>query len=136
MRFLLLFATFVFLGLVSAPARCLEGAEGAVMLCIRVIIPSLFPFFVCSALLVETGAAKRLGRWLSFAMRPLFNVPGSAGVAFVLGALSGYPVGAKCGVDLYERNLCTKAEAQRIICFCNNSGPLFIIGSEIGRAHV
>jgi len=129
MRLLLCFAVFILLGLVSAPARCLGGAEEAISLCIRVIIPSLFPFFVCSSLLIETGGAQKIGRWLSFVMRPLFNVPGSAGIAFVLGILSGYPVGAKCGVDLYERNLCTKAEAQRIVCFCNNSGPLFIIGS-------
>lgn len=123
------FAVFVIAGLVAAPAQCLAGAGRALGLCWNVIIPSLFPFFVCSKLLIQTGAAGRLGRWCSPAMRPLFNVPGCGGIAFVLGILSGYPTGALCGVDMYEQNLCTKAEAERVICFCNNSGPLFIIGS-------
>ncbi|OQB14732.1 MAG: Sporulation integral membrane protein YlbJ [Firmicutes bacterium ADurb.Bin193] len=129
MKLLAGFALFVFIGLVTAPSRCLAGAERGLMLCAKIIIPSLFPFFICSKLLIETGTAQRIGRWFSPIMRPLFNVPGIGGIAFVLGLLSGYPVGAQTGVDMYEKNLCTKAEAQRIICFCNNSGPLFIIGS-------
>lgn len=129
MKLIIGFAVFIFTGLIVAPSQCLAGAGRGLSLCANVIIPSLFPFFVCSKLFIETGAAAVLGKWCGIIMRPLFNVPGSAGFAFVLGILSGYPVGAQCGVDLYEKKLCTKAEAQRIVCFCNNSGPLFVIGS-------
>lgn len=129
MRLLVIFAVFIFAGFISAPSKCMVGAAEGLALCAKVIIPSLFPFFVCAKLFVLSGIAKRLGRWMSVFMRPVFNVPGSAGFAFIMGILSGYPVGAQCGVDLYEQGLCTKTEAQRIICFCNNSGPLFIIGA-------
>lgn len=129
MKLFIGFAIFIFVGLVSAPSQCLAGAGRGLELCATVIIPSLFPFFVCSKLLIETGVASALGKWCGIIMRPVFNVPGSAGVAFVLGILSGYPVGAQCGVDLYNQKLCTKTEAERIVCFCNNSGPLFVIGS-------
>lgn len=129
MYLLIIFAVFVFAGLISAPAKSIVGAVEGLTLCAKVIIPSLFPFFVCAKLFVSAGIAQKLGKWMSVFMRPLFNVPGSAGFAFIMGILSGYPVGAQCGVDLYEQGLCTKTEAQRIICFCNNSGPLFIIGA-------
>lgn len=136
MKLLTVVAVFLLAGLAAAPSQCLAGAREGLNLCANIIIPSLFPFFVCSKLLIITGAAEKIGKWCQIIMRPLFNVPGCASVALVLGLLSGYPVGARCGVDLYEKKLCTKSEAQRIVCFCNNCGPLFIIGSVgVGMMH-
>ncbi|NLB82315.1 MAG: hypothetical protein GX800_12065 [Clostridiaceae bacterium] len=129
MNIIIFITVFVLVGLLTNPSDCLSAAANGLSLCFNTIVPCLFPFFVCSKLLVQVGAAQKIGDMCRGIMRPIFNLPGSAGVAFVLGLLSGYPVGAQCGVDLYENNLCTKAEAERIICFCNNSGPLFIIGS-------
>ena len=130
MKLLTVVAVFLLAGLAAAPSQCLAGAREGLNLCANIIIPSLFPFFVCSKLLIITGAAEKIGKWCQIIMRPLFNVPGCASVALVLGLLSGYPVGARCGVDLYEK-LCTKSEAQRIVCFCNNCGPLFY---RLGRS--
>lgn len=62
-------------------------------------------------------------------MQPLFNVPGEGGYAFIMGIISGYPVGAKIVSDFYENKVCTKNEAERLLAFTNNSGPLFIIGT-------
>ena len=62
-------------------------------------------------------------------MRPIFNVPGQSAYALLLGIISGYPVGAKIVTDLRNSNLCTKDEGERMLCFTNNSGPLFIIGT-------
>jgi sporulation integral membrane protein YlbJ len=62
-------------------------------------------------------------------MKLLFNLPGSCGIAFLMGIISGYPVGAKMAGDLYSKGLCSKTEAERMTAFCNNSGPLFIVGS-------
>ena len=126
---IIILGLFLFAGLIVAPADCLSGASRGLDLCFKIIIPSLFPFFVCSKLLIECGFAQVIGKWCSFFMRPIFNVPGCGSFAFVLGIISGYPVGAKCALELYEENNCTRAEAERLICFCNNSGPLFIIGS-------
>jgi sporulation integral membrane protein YlbJ len=69
-------------------------------------------------------------------MRPLFNVPGSGSFAFAMGIISGYPVGAKVIVDLKQKGLCTKTEGERLLTFCNNSGPLFILGAvAVGMFH-
>lgn len=46
-----------------------------------------------------------------------------------MGLISGYPTGAKIVVKLKNEGLCTKEEAERMLAFTNNSGPLFIIGS-------
>lgn len=46
-----------------------------------------------------------------------------------MGIISGYPVGAKIVNKFIEDGTCTKQEAERMLAFTNNSGPLFIIGT-------
>ena len=127
-----LFATIAVLSfsaaLVAAPEQAVEGAKNGLILCFNVIVPSLFPFFVLSSLIVDLGLAAYLGRALEGLMRPLFRVSGSCSAAVVLGFIGGYPVGARTALQLYQQGLCSKAEAERLLAFCNNSGPAFIFG--------
>jgi sporulation integral membrane protein YlbJ len=46
-----------------------------------------------------------------------------------MGIASGYPVGARITSSLREQKLLTKNEAERLMAFSNNSGPLFIMGA-------
>jgi len=110
------------------PQEGVAAAKDGLTLCYNVIIPSLFPFFVLSSLVVELGLAGYLGRVLESVMRPLFNVSGACASAVVLGFVGGYPVGAKTALSLYQNGACTKTEAERLLSFCNNSGPAFILG--------
>ena len=102
-------------------------------MCYEIIIPSLFPFFVCSGLLIYSGFAEAVSGCARRIMRPLFNVAPSGAAAFVLGIISGFPLGAVCTKDLYKSGNLSKIEAERLLAFCNNSGPLFIIGT-VGTA--
>ena len=114
--------------LLCYPQQAMEAARSGLLLCGNVIIPSLFPFFVLSALVVELGLAGALGRLLEPLMGVLFRVNGSCASAVALGFLGGYPVGARTAIELYRKGMCTKTEAQRLLAFCNNSGPAFILG--------
>ena len=114
--------------LVIFPEQTVSAARDGLSLCANAIVPSLFPFFVLSFMIAETGAAQQLGRLLEPVMRPLFNVNGSCVAAFALGFVGGYPVGAKTVISLYENGSCSKVEAERLLSFCNNSGPAFIFG--------
>lgn len=116
------------LALVLAPSQAMEGAKNGLTLCGNVIIPSLFPFLILSALVVELGVAARLGRALGPVMSPLFRVNGACASAVALGFIGGYPVGARTAIGLYQKGLCSRTEAQRLLAFCNNSGPAFILG--------
>ena len=116
------------LALMFWPQEAMEAAREGLRLCYNVILPSLFPFFVLSALVVDLGLAGYLGRALEGLMRPLFHVPGACASALVLGFVGGYPVGARTALSLYQKGMCTKTEAERLLSFCNNSGPAFIFG--------
>lgn len=115
-------------GLVAMPDQAISGAKDGLVLCYNVIVPSLFPFFVLSSLVVDLGLAAYLGRAMEGLMRPLFRVSGSCAAAVALGFIGGYPVGARTALQLYQQGLCTKTEAERLLAFCNNSGPAFILG--------
>ncbi len=126
---LIAFLLYLTVFLVVNPKQCIEAAQEAIKLCMETVIPSLFPFFVCSGLLCSLGFSSICSHFLSPVMRPLFNLPGSGALALFMGILSGYPIGAATTVDLYKTGQCTKAEAERMLSFCNNSGPMFIIGA-------
>lgn len=116
------------LALVLWPEQSMEAMRDGIRLCGNVILPSLFPFFVLSSLVVELGMSRYLGRLLEPVMAPLFRVNGSCAAALALGAVGGYPVGARTAIQLYENGQCSRTEAERLLAFCNNSGPAFILG--------
>jgi hypothetical protein len=41
--------------------------------------------------------------------------------------VGGYPIGAQTAADLYRQNLLTKEETERLLTFCNNSNPVFLV---------
>lgn len=114
--------------LLRYPSEATEAAASGAQLCLNVILPSLFPFFVLSTMCVKLGLLNTLGRLIGRFMRPLFRVNGNCAGAFLLGIVGGYPVGARTTIELYETGQCTKTEAERLLSFCNNSGPAFILG--------
>ncbi len=93
------------------------------------VVPSLFPFFVATELLMNTNFVNVLGRFFNKIMKPLFNIRGEGALGFIMGLISGYPVGAKIACDFRENNICSKEECERLLSFTNNSGPLFILGT-------
>ena len=107
----------------------LSAASNGLTLWTTCVVPSLFPFFVITNLLSYTKVVTILGRILDKFMKPLFNVSGIGSFAFIMGLISGYPVGAKIVADFREKNLVTKEEGERLLAFTNNSGPLFILSS-------
>lgn len=107
----------------------LFAAKNGLTLWAKNVVPSLFPFFIATELLNYTNVPYYLGKLTNKFMRPLFNVPGEGSYAFVMGIISGYPVGAKIINKFIEDGTCTKNEAERMLAFTNNSGPLFIIGT-------
>ncbi len=126
--FTVLFLTFT-LSLILFSASNLQAAQNGLKLWANSVLPTLFPFFIATELLCKTNFTQILGKFLNKFMKPVFNVPGESAIAVIMGIISGYPVGAKVVCNLYEHKICSKSEAERLIAFTNNSGPIFILGS-------
>lgn len=104
-----------------------RAAADGLALCVGSVLPSLFPFFVLSSLLLSLGFAEGLGRLLAPVMEVLFHLGGSGASALALGLIAGYPSGARAVSLLYEQQLCGKEEAEHLLAFCNNCGPAFFL---------
>lgn len=107
----------------------LSSAKTGLSLWANSVVPSLLPFFIATELLGYTNVISILGKLLNRFMRPIFNVPGEGAFPFIMGIISGYPMGAKIVSNFKTQGICTNEEAERLIAFTNNSGPLFIIGT-------
>ena len=115
--------------LVFASAGVAAGAQYALALCAELIVPSLLPFFIVSILLTRLGVPQDAGRLLSPLAKKLWGVSGAGASAFLTGLCGGYPLGAKYIAELYSSGAVDKDEAERLLRFCSNSGPSFIIGA-------
>lgn len=121
-----IFSAAAMVVLILDSKTALVGASEGVMLCLMTVIPSLFPFFVLSILLTSS----LMGTNLAF-LRPmgiLCGLPSGAESLLVAGFLGGYPAGAQAIGESYRSGQLCKAEAQRLLAFCNQPGPAFLFG--------
>lgn len=109
------------------PAAAGKGAAEGIDCCLNILVPSLFPFMFLSSFAVMYGISDRLGKLLSPVTGILFNLPADAGVTILLSLVGGFPVGAVGINSLYKQGSLTQKQAQRMLCFCVNSGPGFLI---------
>ena len=124
----ILFICFT-LSLVLFSESCLKATKNGLLLWANNVVPALLPFFIATELLSYTNTCEKISHFFYKIMKPAFKVPGSGAYAFILGLISGYPIGAKIVTDLKNSNKCSNSEASRLLAFSNNSGPLFIIGT-------
>lgn len=109
------------------PVQAAAGAKRGIGYCVDILIPSLFPFMALSVFVVKSGLAASLGRLAAGPCRLLFGLPGSAAAAIVMSMVGGYPVGARAVAALCQEGEITPEEAARMLCFCVNSGPAFVL---------
>lgn len=104
----------------------IDGAKEGIQLCSNAVVPSLFPFFLISNVLTSNMMQLPpkwlipIGRW--------FCIPPGAESLLIPAFLGGYPVGAQCVHTAYASGSLKKADAERLLAFCNNAGPSFIFG--------
>lgn len=116
------------LALLLFPQLASAAVVDALHVCGSMLLPSLFPFFVCSNLLIALELHRFPARALRRAMPRAFHAAPDGAAALVLGLLGGYPAGAQAAAQLYARGAVSRGEAERLVRFCNNAGPGFLFG--------
>lgn len=114
-------------GLFIFSTECKNGAIDGILLCLGVLVPSLFPFFILSAFLAETGILDCLSPVLNPVAKVLLGTRGNCLVPIILSLVGGYPVGAKTTASLYSKDLINKDEASRLAVVCCSAGPGFLV---------
>ena len=104
----------------------LTAATSGMDVCIRAVIPSLFPFFFFSGLMTDglKGVTLPFSRQISC----LLKIPSHAAGLWLIGLLGGYPVGAQAVAQAVTNGSIHPKDGRRMLAFCNNCGPAFIFG--------
>lgn len=111
------------------PEPSFSAAERGLKVWWDVVLPALLPFFIAAELLMRLGVVHFMAVLCQPIMRPIFNVPGAGSFTMAMGIASGYPLGAALSARLKDEGLANKTEAERLMCFCNTSDPLFMTGA-------
>ncbi|MFT3951056.1 MAG: hypothetical protein QM689_03765 [Oscillospiraceae bacterium] len=100
--------------------------------CAAVIIPSLFAFMAVSELIVRTGLYAYLALPLYPFYRYVLGMDRAVFFAFVVGNVSGYPVGIRTLANFVSAQTLTREQAEKAACFCYAGGPAFAAGAVGG----
>lgn len=89
------------------------------------MIPSLLPFMILSGIMIRLKLTEKMAGVLYPVIGPVYRVRKNVVYCMGLGFLCGFPMGAKVTADLYERDMLTRREAEYLLAFCNNIGPVY-----------
>lgn len=99
-----------------------------IKICTNILIPSLFVFLIISEFFYKTNALNFILKPFSFLCEKLFKIDKNLGPIMFFSLICGYPAGANLIKNLVEKKTISKKTANRMLFFCVNSGPAFLIG--------
>lgn len=118
--------TFIFIMLLAIfPETTAKSVALSLDMCLKSVIPSLFPFLIASNIIMEIKPGKNT---FFLFLAKFFNISPGSVWAYITGIVCGYPIGGKIVLELFEKGELDESEKDRLLVFANNSGPGFIIG--------
>ncbi|SDN27508.1 sporulation integral membrane protein YlbJ [Acetanaerobacterium elongatum] len=105
----------------------ISGVKEGLAACVNAVIPSLFPFMVLCSFLINSRLSDTLSRPLSFFTAKILHLPKYTGTIILLSLIGGYPIGARSIAALCRDKRLDAKTAARMLCFCVNAGPAFLI---------
>ena len=91
------------------------------------MIPTLLPFMILSGTLIRMGLTEGFVTIAYPVVNPFFRVSRNVCYVIVMGFLCGFPMGAKCVNDMYFHGKISHREAEWLLTFCNNIGPVYFV---------
>lgn len=125
--FYIIITVATLVAMLAEPAAALSAAQSALDSWWNKVLPALLPFFIISELCSRVGLINLLGVWLTPIMQPLFRLNGTAAIGLLLGFFSGSPTGGAVAANLRTQDLISRNEGERMLAFCNNVGPLYLL---------
>ena len=114
------------LALILDGKTAVSSMQDGIKICVQTVVPALFPFFLLSPILsttlwgVPSKGLSKLGK--------LCKMTKGSETLFIIGLISGYPVGAQLIAQAHRSGRISANSAHRMLGFCSNAGPAFIFG--------
>lgn len=123
---------FLAITVIIYPEFASDGIKNGINCSMNILIPSMFFLVFVSVAIAQCGVSEKIKKRLEKTTKFLFYLPGSTAPIIFLSLFGGYPVGAVGTAKLYDKNEITEEQLNRMMLFCVNSGPAFII-SALGK---
>lgn len=109
------------------PALSLQYAAAGLNLWFQKMIPTLLPFMILSGILIRMNLTERIVCFLHPVLHFFFHTTKNGSYTLLMGFLCGFPMGARIVGELYETGKLSRMEANRLLAFCNNIGPIYFL---------
>lgn len=126
----LVFVIYMCVFLFTSPEYAKEEVYYSLLLCLRTVVPTLFPFFVLTSLVVSSGMTSYAGKGFGKAAYRLFGMNAGEAYALLLGCVGGFPLGTKAVCELYAAGGTEKKSAETLAALTNLCSPFFILGAS------
>lgn len=125
MKLIAAFFLLLIVCILSHSSLSLTYASLGLELWFQKMVPALLPFMILSGIMIRLKLTEKMAGVLSPVIGSLYRVRKNVVYCMALGFLCGFPMGARVTADLYERNMLTRREAEYLLAFCNNIGPVY-----------
>ncbi len=115
--------------LLKFPTLSALGVKKGIDICLTSLIPSLYPFMILTNYYALSEISQLRIKTADRLCNFIFRLPGCCGAVIMFSFVGGLPVGAKMSSELYERGLISKEQFARLLSFCVNPGPAFVISA-------
>ena len=110
-------------------SEAIDAMGEGMRLCVRTVIPSLFPFMVLGEVFVRSGAPELFGRYVGRVLSVPLGLSPEGSSAWLIGILFGFPVGTRSALTLYREGRVSRGELIRLCMLCNNPSSAFLINA-------
>lgn len=91
------------------------------------MVPTLLPFMIVMGICVRQNITGKMVALFQPILYPLFRCRGEVIYCILVGFLCGFPMGARVSAQMYGRGSISKPEAEYLMAFCNNIGPVYCL---------
>lgn len=120
-------ALYLTILLLRYPALSLQYASTGLILWFRKMIPTLLPFMILSGIMISMNLTARFVRLLHPVLHFFYGTTPNGSYILLMGFLCGFPMGARIAGELRRKGLISRKEAESLLAFCNNIGPIYFL---------
>lgn len=120
-------ALYLTILLLRYPALSLQYASTGLILWFRKMIPTLLPFMILSGIMISMNLTARFVRLLHPVLHFFYGTTPNGSYILLMGFLCGFPMGARIAGQLRRKELISRKEAESLLAFCNNIGPIYFL---------
>ncbi len=113
--------------LLRYPSLALDYAYTGLNLWLTRMVPVLLPFMILSGIMIRMNLTEHFVGLLHPILGRVFGTSRNGSYTIVMGFLCGFPMGARIIGELYGTGRLSREESSRLLCFCNNIGPIYFL---------